>query len=522
VEVYNRKSKLFELIQSLSKSEKRYFKLFANQHVIGEKNNYVEIFEAISRQSHYNEDILTRKFKGRSLLKHFSSEKVYLYNLILKSLRVYHANISAGAKIRALMLDLEILYSKGLYLHCNKLIIKGKQLAVKYDKHMQVLELISWENRIMITTKSFDKPMRSRKEIFTEANDMVDRIGEAVKFMEIHQHIFSFHIEKLFVRRKKDLAEIDTYFKEYFSKLEPDKLPYNSAMSYYNSNLLYAHINAQFDKHNFYSEKILALYEQHPHQIDEALTLYIINLSNHMISCVGLGQYEKSLEVISQIRKLPDKMNLSTVGTLYKFTKHRTYSMELSLYLVTAHFKEAKALATKLENDLGSFRNNLTGVEIVTLYYKFACVHISLGEYNDAIKWLNTVFNEEEGSPNPNFYIICKLLELMVHYDMGDTDFLEYLVRSVYRYLLKKKSPHKFEILFLKFVRDKMPAMRTKQELIFAFQELKADVLKLMEDPFERVVLEYFDFISWLDSKIENKPFMEIAERNAKKIRNKK
>ena len=37
---------LFELIKSLNKSEKRYFKLFSSRHTIGEENGYLKLFDS--------------------------------------------------------------------------------------------------------------------------------------------------------------------------------------------------------------------------------------------------------------------------------------------------------------------------------------------------------------------------------------------------------------------------------------------------------------------------------------------
>ena len=42
-----------ELIKSLTKSEKRYFKLMSSRHTIGEENNYVILFDAIEKQIDY-------------------------------------------------------------------------------------------------------------------------------------------------------------------------------------------------------------------------------------------------------------------------------------------------------------------------------------------------------------------------------------------------------------------------------------------------------------------------------------
>jgi hypothetical protein len=65
----------------------------------------------------------------------------------------------------------------------------------------------------------------------------------------------------------------------------------------------------------------------------------------------------------------------------------------------------------------------------------------------------------------------------------------------------------------LNFIRKKMPDIFTPQDEEAAFIELRKDFVELSEDPYEKKAFEYFDYISWLDSKIEKKPFEEIVKR---------
>ncbi|MBI4946997.1 MAG: hypothetical protein HY840_11430 [Bacteroidetes bacterium] len=51
-----------------------------------------------------------------------------------------------------------------------------------------------------------------------------------------------------------------------------------------------------------------------------------------------------------------------------------------------------------------------------------------------------------------------------------------------------------------------------------AFQELKTNLLKLMKDPMEKAVMEEFDFLSWVESKIQNKTFAEVVREKAKQL----
>ena len=44
------------------------------------------------------------------------------------------------------------------------------------------------------------------------------------------------------------------------------------------------------------------------------------------------------------------------------------------------------------------------------------------------------------------------------------------------------------------------------------FTKLKAALFKLREDPIEKKVFDYFDFISWAECKIRRKPFAEVLQ----------
>ncbi len=54
---------LHELIKSLNKSEKRYFKVFSSRHTIGEENSYIKLFDFIDKMDEYDEEELFKCFK---------------------------------------------------------------------------------------------------------------------------------------------------------------------------------------------------------------------------------------------------------------------------------------------------------------------------------------------------------------------------------------------------------------------------------------------------------------------------
>jgi hypothetical protein len=103
-------NELYKLIKSLTKSEKRFFKL-SSALQSGEKN-YLKIFDFIEKQGAYREEDLKEFFQDETFVKHLPSEKNHLYRLILKSLRVYYSEQSASSVLKQELKNVEILYNK--------------------------------------------------------------------------------------------------------------------------------------------------------------------------------------------------------------------------------------------------------------------------------------------------------------------------------------------------------------------------------------------------------------------------
>ena len=119
--------KLFVLIKSLNKNEKIYFKKYTKKA----NNTYLKLFDAISKQSSYNEEALLKKFANEKFSKQLHVIKNYLFNSLLKSLEDYHHGISLVSTLRSTLLRIELLHKKGLYHICSELLLRIKKQAEK-------------------------------------------------------------------------------------------------------------------------------------------------------------------------------------------------------------------------------------------------------------------------------------------------------------------------------------------------------------------------------------------------------
>jgi hypothetical protein len=103
-----------------------------------------------------------------------------------------------------------------------------------------------------------------------------------------------------------------------------------------------------------------------------------------------------------------------------------------------------------------------------------------------------------------------RLLHLMAHYELGNFELMEYLTKSVYRFMAKKENLTVVEEEMFKFLRKSFHVGRNKlqQELEKFLDKIKG----LEKNRFETRAFAYLDIISWVESKVYKKTMGEILQ----------
>ena len=142
---------LFDLIHSMTKSEKRYFKLLSSRHTIGEENNYVRIFDYLDKQEEYDEDKLFKDFKGESFLNRFSITKKRLYDHVLSALDSFHVSHSIDAQLHKMLHSSNILFEKSLYDQSRRILVSAEKLARKHERSHILLQVLAKRKNVIET-----------------------------------------------------------------------------------------------------------------------------------------------------------------------------------------------------------------------------------------------------------------------------------------------------------------------------------------------------------------------------------
>lgn len=127
---------------------------------------------------------------------------------------------------------------------------------------------------------------------------------------------------------------------------------------------------------------------------------------------------------------------------------------------------------------------------------------------------MNVVLNDKSATAE-GFKRAAKILKLIIELETEKYDLLEYSIKSAYIYLHKRNGISKIELLLLKFIKNILKNKYTTNGLTREFEKLKTALEKFRADRFDSSLLDVFDYISWIQSKIERRPFADCVRRRA-------
>ncbi len=503
---------LFRLIKSLTTAEKRYFKIFAARHTIGDKNEYVNLFDAIDKQENYNESKLLVLFKNSTFGHSPAIAKNRLYETILKCLHAYHADSSVDVEIQRLLHFTEILFKKSLYDDSRKTLNRAKKLAIRYEKHFTLLEVHKWEKRMIEKDSYSTINVEEITNMYELDQELMGKVTNYIDFWYIKSRLFLLLNKKGKVRDSNELNNFKTIIDNTLLVNEGNALSYETRYLYYHIYSAYYFGIGDYKNSYTYISKHLELIEQNAEVFDEEPNKYFAVLSNMIYLCTQLRKFEEipvylgKLKSISKsnVKKMTEDLDIKLFSS--------TYSAELSLYLQTGEFEKALELIDDIEVGLKKYKNKISKIRIAYFYFNIAIVYFALGNYSGALKWINLLLNDNDIDSSQDIHCIGRIFNLIIHLEIGNDDLIPYTFRSTQRYLSKRKRIYRFETVFLQFI-NKLSKAESAGAIKNSFHALRPELQALVKDPFEKSVFEYFDFITWVEGKYLGIPFREMVKK---------
>lgn len=500
-------TKLYELIHSLTGSEKRYFKLYVNEH--GKKNSkYMQLFHALESMETFDEEQLKNNiYKGRAIeSRKYSELKSYLYDLVLKCLQSYDEKRSVDYKLKSILKSIHSLYRRSLFEDCKVLIDKAMKPALKYEQFKVILELQDWKKQIYYALADIGHLDKELPRINAIENKTIRQLQNLLEYKEIFYRLL-INMRKDPSGKSKPKKEVAPDFINHpLLKKENQALSHQALVTYHRIWTIHHFSKGEFPEFFTGSKKLIRIMESKPYFLKEDLSEYISALSNYAISSSLVKAYDDTLECLEKLRAL------KPVTTDDATKIHRQYfTMKFHLCIISGEFEEGvKALEEHL-HQVGKFDSNL--FERDSFLFQYFYIHFGAGNYDSALEYLNRWLSLPKRVERQDMWITSRIVNLILHYEMGNMLLLESLIRSTYRYLSKSDSLSPYESKVLGFFRESLK-FQDKTQQRKAFEELRS---VLQQSEYQKMRPRLFNIEAWFEAKIQNKKFSDIIKENFEK-----
>ena len=501
-------TELFSLIKSLTKSEKRFFKL--NSSLQSGDKNYLKIFDFIEKQKKYDEEELKDHFKNETFIKHLPSEKNHLYKLLLKSLRAYYSDRTISSQLKQEIKNVEILYKKALYKECGKFVKRAKAQARKYEKFYYWFELINWEKKLLEEAYESGVFSQDLDKLIEEETEVIEKLRNLAEYHILYSKINYIFRSGGFTRNQEEREIVAGIADYHLIKGKNTALSTRATtICYYIKGLCAASMRDYEDALvNF--KKAKSVMESQPHIQQDLQTRYIQTL-NFLLHCyIDSYKFDRAEEIINQLKALQGQKAYNSLDSSVRlFTS--IYIGQMNSYNRQGKFEKTLDLVPQIEKSLENYGDKINKEKMLLITYNTAYAHFGVGNFKLALKNINDVLNDNEKMLRQDIYSFARIFNLVIHFELNNHDFLEYDMKSTARYLNKHQKDYEVEKLFMKEMRNLARSGNEsdqKQEFVNFSNKLE----QLLKEDRENVILEYFDLRAWLNSKIEGCSLSEAIE----------
>jgi len=499
---------LFYLIQSLSKAEKKSFKLIVNQYSKGGANNYTLLFDTVGQMETYDHDLLVKKLKNKVEAKNISPLKVQLTNIILKSLRNKYSTSNVSFKIRMYTDYIAILFEKGLYAQAKKILCKAKEIAIKNELYLALDNLAILEYKIAEKESNKEDIKHYIEETYPlikNARKLNDLLAE---FEYLQAKIRSLLLEGKPTGNKSVENQLEEIVENPVMKIEIENYPCSCQIEFHCIWGHYHYANRNKFEAYYHRKKVLELIPFKPFIIREWLT-------HARFLLIGLTKFkmydEYSLElayITDKIKQVPKEVRTDSFEDELNTT---LFNINLNNDLIEGMFSKILTYTGAIEKLLTTSNYQIDCNLRMVFQYNLCYTYIGSSNYKQALFWVNTLINTNTNL-REDLQSYVRLMNICIHYKLGNESLIENLIQSTTRFLQKKNRYNALESSFLTFAKKYFTDGNTNKS------EMKSDLeyIKAVKDTDKaKDTLSSFDLISWLKSCVEDKTMEEIIKAKA-------
>lgn len=490
-----------ELVNVLSKAEKRSFKLQSKRHSIQSNKGYLQLFDLIDKYPDRPEDEYLKLLEINSI--QYTNIKRNLYNLILKSLRNNFSNGSLYSQLRESSDYAHILFDKGLHQQCihfiNKLIPTSKEL------HATVITIELTELKKKIESKFITRSRKVKNKMETLISDS-DSLGHLMKTSIVLSNL-CLKIQGLYIKvgYSRNIRDSQLYKAFYFSnlpQLNVLQLKIPERINWHQCHVWYHHANLNFQ---FSYKHAVQWVECYHHNLKLKATNtsdYLRGLQYVLVYCYHLRSKKRFnywYKILIEYRKNSENRFSNNVKLLdYNYY----YNATLNFMVVNNSYKDLDKVINEINIGKQQHKDSLDKRRYHTFNYKIACLYSYVGDYNKAIDYCNDIITDISGYLKNDISTYSRLLHILCHFRLNNFQLVDNLIDSIRSEFNSSGHANVVVDMILVFLRKACRAMNFGLDDDIIKLHIKLEAYK--NDQYDKIAFIFYDYSSWCQSLLHN------------------
>jgi len=487
---------VMRLINTLSGSEKRYFKLHTKKQT-GNKD-YLQLFDIIEKSKSADIAVIKQTFLQKCPKASLDNTARYLIKLLTDCL--IQAKMDKDVFFQSIqgILRARILQERTLTDESYKELKKVKQVSNQYQLHF--VEYLAYRNELNYFSDSSFMGISDEKLIKTQmkAKDVLKSLNH------IQDHYSLFEILKYRLLYSGKVSSDDEKKRLNDLMLSEMVLVAGRGKNSFASQKLHLLFQSFFFTHISDHESALKTFHQLTKLFQENEDLLDHPPLDYLSVLTGILESLHMLEKYTDMNFYMEKLRLLDrviYPEYFRFLVRKTIAVyHLAILVSHKNFMEAKQFVQELEPDLLKAYKLIDEEKQWELFFYCSLACFATGDLKKAHHYLREIMHNNKLYPQ---LIICKaakLLDILIYMEKGDLDYLEYEIRSYKRFFKQHNPLLKSETLILKIIENKSVSKNKKN--IMELDRLQNELSNLKRDKYGKRLLKYFDFAEWL--KIKN------------------
>ncbi|MGZ4068047.1 MAG: hypothetical protein ACXVPE_15100, partial [Bacteroidia bacterium] len=316
------------------------------------------------------------------------------------------------------------------------------------------------------------------------------------------------HHQSSFIRDILKTPEFRDVYEE--ELLEPDSnYNFNHKIFFYLAKGIVYYATKDYENGTRIRNELIKLWDKYPRMIEVRFAAYYNTFYNKALVASNLGQFEEAVNAIQYLRSRMEEMNRGTL-----FQKYMLYNLLIDVYNSWGYFEKSLEVIdeyTRFREELSYSENTLFSDQ--QYYFYLAKVYYGTGNLKEASRHLNHIINNEL-EYNSDITCMAYVLGLIIYFENGKTDVLEYRLQHTQRQLEKRNCMMGSLQLLIKFLKNYVNKQPDGAELKQLFVKLKEGIDEnIAGDAVQQNLISYFDIAAWVTSKVENCTLAEVLKK---------